>query len=69
MEGDLGNCCRFATITSRVHQGAHICLVPNNGFMEEFGARAELRNILEEKIRGRGGSSGRFDRRFGKKGG
>ena len=25
MEGDLGKCCRFATLTE-VHQGAHISL-------------------------------------------
>ena len=35
--------------------------------MEKFGARAELRNIRHEKLRGRGGSSCRFGRRFGKK--
>ena len=67
MEGDIGNCCRSATITSRVHQGAHIFLKPNDEFTEKFGTKAELRNILEEKNGGRGGSSGRSDRRFGKK--
>ena len=32
--------------------------------MEKFGARAELRNILQEKLRGRGANIWRFDSRF-----
>ena len=39
----------------------------NIGLMEKFGSRAERRNILQEKLRGRGGSSCRFEHRFGKK--
>ena len=39
--------------------------LPNNGLMENFGARAEVVNILQEKFRGRGASGCRFDRRFG----
>ena len=39
--------------------------LPNNGSMENFGAK--LRNVLQEKLRGRGGSSCRFDRKIGKK--
>ena len=35
--------------------------LPNNGLMEKFGAEAELRNMLQEKLRGKGGSSCRFD--------
>ena len=31
-----------------------ISALPNNGSMGKFGARAELRNILQGKIRGRG---------------
>ena len=34
-----------------------ISALPNNGPMEKFRGRAELRNILQEKMRGRGGSS------------
>ena len=30
--------------------------------MEKFGARAEWRDVLQEKMRGRGGSSCRFER-------
>ena len=70
MEGRHANCCRFTTLTG-VHQGAHICLAKFYGFMEKFGAmiRAELRNMLQEKLRlrCRGGSNCRFERRFGKK--
>ena len=36
--------------------------MPNYGSKEKFGARADLRNVLQEKLRGRGGSSCRFDR-------
>ena len=49
LEGGHGNCCRFATLTA-VHQGAHICLA--YGSKEKFGARAELRNVLHEELRG-----------------
>ena len=59
MEGGHANCGRFATLTG-VHQGAHIC-VANYGLMEKFGAGAELRNTIQKKMRGRGGSSCRFD--------
>ena len=38
-----------------------ISALPNNGSMEKFGARAELRSVLQEKLRGRDGSSCRFD--------
>ena len=34
----------------------------NHGSKEKFGARSELRNVLREKMRGKGGSSCRFDR-------
>ena len=46
-----------------------ISALPNYGSKEKFGAKAELRNILQEKkkMRGRGGSSYRFDRKIGKK--
>ena len=45
-----------------------ISALPNNGSMGEFGARAELRNILQENSEVyRGTSSCRFDRRFDKK--
>ena len=40
--------------------------MPNYGSKEKFGARAELRNILQENLIGRGGSSCRFDRKIGK---
>ena len=46
-----GNCCRFATL-SGVHQGAHICLAKFYS-KDKVGARAELRDILQEKLRGR----------------
>ena len=42
-----------------------ISALPNNTSMEKSGARAKLRNILQEKSRGRGGSSSRFYRIFG----
>ena len=45
-----------------------ISALPNNGLLVKFGARAELRNILQAKLRGRGGFSCRFDRRFGHSG-
>ena len=35
--------------------------LPNYGSRGKFGARAELRNMLQEKLIGRGGSSCRFD--------
>ena len=38
-----------------------ISVLPNSGSMEEFGAWAEVWNILQEQLRGRGGSSYRFD--------
>ena len=41
--------------------------LPNYGSKEKFGARAELRHALQEKLRGGGGSSCRFDRKIGKK--
>ena len=44
-----------------------ISALPNDGSKEKFGARAELRNVLQEKLRGRGGSSCRFDRKSAKK--
>ena len=40
--------------------------LPNYGRKEKFGASAELRNVLQEKLRGGGGSSCRFDRKIGK---
>ena len=45
------------------HGSAHTCLA-NNWTTEKNGARAEVRNILQEKFRGGGASSCRFDRRF-----
>ena len=36
--------------------------LPNYSSKEKFGARAEIRNVLQEKLTGRGGSSCRFDR-------
>ena len=38
-----------------------ISALPKYGSKGKFGARAELRNILQEKMRGRGGSSCRLD--------
>ena len=35
--------------------------LPNYNSKGKFGAKAELRNILQEKLRGKGGSSCRFD--------
>ena len=35
--------------------------LPNYGWKEKFAARAELRHVLQEKLRGRGGSSCRSD--------
>ena len=66
MEGDLETCCRLATLTG-VHQWAYMCLAKKwiNG--QKFGARAELRSILSEKMRGGGGSSCRLNCRFGKR--
>ena len=66
LEGGPGNCCRLATLTG-VHQGAHIS--PNfDSKLSSEPRRAEiLRNILQEKLSGRGGSCCRFDHRFGKK--
>ena len=51
---------------SREYTKEPISALPTNGSMEKFRARAQLRNILQEKVRGRGGSSCRFDRRFRK---
>ena len=61
MEGGHGNCCRFATLTG-VHQGAHICLA-KLWFIGKVRTYVEqnFRNILQEKMRGRGGFSCRFD--------
>ena len=66
LDGGHGNCCRFATITG-VHQGAHICLAKLcfKGKVRSYDSRAELRNVLQEKWRCRGGSSCRFDRKVG----
>ena len=36
--------------------------LPNHVSKEKFGANAELRNVQQEKLIGRGGSSCRFDR-------
>ena len=44
-----------------------ISALPNFGSKGKFGARAELRNFLQEKLRGRGGSSCRLERKLGKK--
>ena len=38
-----------------------ISALPNYGSKEKFGAKAELRSILQEKLRGRCGSSCQFD--------
>ena len=43
-----------------------IYALPNYGSKGKFGARAELRNVLQEKWRGRGRSSCRFDSKIGK---
>ena len=43
-----------------------ICLA-KYGSKENFGTRAELRNVLQEKLRGRGGSSCRFITAYKKK--
>ena len=42
-----------------------ISALPNFGSKENFTARAELRDVLQKKLRGRGGSSCRFNRTFG----
>jgi len=52
-----GNCCRFATHGSAPRSPCLPCQIK-----KKIGARAELRNVLQEKLRGRGGSSCRFDR-------
>ena len=39
--------------------------MPNYGSKEKFGARAELWSVVQEKLRGRGGSSCRFGRKIG----
>ena len=39
--------------------------LPNCGSKEKLGARAELPNALQEKLRCRGGSSCRFDHKIG----
>ena len=43
-----------------------VSALSKNGSMESFGDRTELRNILRAKNRGRGASSCRSDRKFGK---
>ena len=43
-----------------------ITSLPKNRLIKKFGAGAKLRIVLQEKNRGRGASSCRFDRRFGK---
>ena len=43
------------------------CQITSYGSKGKFGATAELRNILQEKMRDKGSSSSRCDRRFGKK--
>ena len=48
---------RSRKLLSRECTKEPICALPNNRSMEKFGARAELRNIVQEKLRGRGGSS------------
>ena len=60
MEGDHGNFCRFATLTPE-RTKEQISALPNFGSKEKSGARAELRDIVKEKLGGRGGSSCRFD--------
>ena len=57
----LSRCCTHGTAKEP------ISALPDYGSKGKFGARAELRNILQEKLRGRGGSSCRFDRKIGKK--
>ena len=57
LEGGHGNCCRFATHGSAPRSPCLPCQIK-----KKIGARAELRNVLQEKLRGRGGSSCRFDR-------
>ena len=66
LEGGHGKCCRFATLKG-VYQGAHICLAKLwfKGKVRSYDSRAELRNVLQEKWRCRGGSSCRFDRKVG----
>ena len=60
MERDHRNWCRFATLTPESTKGP-ISALPNFGSKEKSGARAELRDIVKEKLGGRGGSSCRFD--------
>ena len=57
LEGGHENCCRFATLTEYTKEPIHA--LPNYGSQEKFGT--ELRNVLQEILRGRGGSSCRFD--------
>ena len=42
-----------------------ISAVPSYGSKGNFGAEAELWSVLQEKLRDRGGSSCRFDRKIG----
>ena len=49
-----------ALLHSRECTKEPMCALPNYGSREKFGARAELRNVLQEKLRSRGGSSCRF---------
>lgn len=64
LEGGHGNCCSFGTLKG-VHPKVFCQMFDKVG---KFGAnhRAELPNILPEKIRGRGCSGRRFVRKFGK---
>ena len=48
MEGDHGNCCRFATLTPECTK-EQISALPKIGSKEKSGARAELRDIPKEK--------------------
>ena len=49
MEGDHGNFCRFATLTPECTK-EQISALPNFGSKEKSGARAELRDIVKEKL-------------------
>ena len=63
MEGGHGSCCRFATLTG-VNEGAHTCLA-KLWIKKKFGARTERRNAYPTvwtNLRGKGGSSCRFER-------
>ena len=41
--------------------------LPNYGSKGKFRGKSRITEYVQEKLRGRGGSSCRFDRRFGKK--